>query len=215
MCSFAGWEEKNHTKVLGLGTCQWNQTHLGMYVLKPCCLSRYGFIDFDTDCKKLYCHFTVDVVCCWCCLEYRKSWCSKSLFVQSRWLSGISFFWNFSFWCCCALWQLRDDVTTEEYNTFYKKTFNDSVNPQTYAHSSTKVCRQEDLFSPVEIYMSFRSCCSVILPFVLKAISTQYMLPFSWQMFHNGCFVLVSQIKIFSYYRLWNCNCAVCFVNVG
>jgi heat shock protein beta len=33
---------------------------------------------------------------------------------------------------------LRDDVTTEEYNTFYKKTFNDSVNPQTYAHSSTK-----------------------------------------------------------------------------
>jgi len=146
MCSFAGWEEKNHTKVLGLGTCQWNQTHLGMYVLKPCCLSRYGFIDFDTDCKKLYCHFTVYVVCCWCCLEYGKSWCSKSIFVQSRWLSGISFFWNFSFWCCCALWQLRDDVTTEEYNTFYKKTFNDSVNPQAYAHSSTEVCRQEDLF---------------------------------------------------------------------
>ncbi|KAH8934654.1 hypothetical protein BDL97_18G095800 [Sphagnum fallax] len=33
---------------------------------------------------------------------------------------------------------LRDDVTTEEYNTFYKKTFNDSVNPQAYAHSSTE-----------------------------------------------------------------------------
>jgi hypothetical protein len=61
----------------------------------------------------------------------------------------------------------------------------------------------------------FGSCCSDILPFVLKAISTQYMLPFSQQMFHNGCFVFVSQIKIFSYYRLWNCNFAVCFVNVG
>ena len=43
---------------------------------------------------------------------------------------------------CLCCWQLRNpkEVSTEEYNEFFKKTFNEYLDPLASSHFTTEVC---------------------------------------------------------------------------
>lgn len=169
-----GEEEKDyHWEVLGLGACQWNKAYLGKFFIE---FLRYSWPFSLQDVVRLIKVFWKTGLWFFSCESMCSFLCVVTLTRSFGWLM-----------------QLRSskEVSKEDYNTFYKSTFKEFIDPQAYTHFSTEVSEELGTF--------FR--CSVVYSnprktlgraFGLKILLASSSLQVCEHLAHGNCSTMVA-----------------------
>lgn len=150
-----GWEEKEENyknwEVLGLGISQWNKTNMGEYLSATCSVSVW-YVILNYSCV---------------CQDGRRDMVCSGLYIFIFWstfhmVSDDTFYVS----SLCGLLQMRNakEVEKDDYHEFYKKTFNEFLDPLAYTHFTTEVpkcfkvnCLTTDLVRVCELH--FKTFC--------------------------------------------------------